>query len=57
METCVLMGSFDKYMVFETQFYEIWESDFNMKNNVVFMHSGGAKAIVAPHQSIAAAPL
>ena len=51
------MGSFDKYMVFETQFYEIWESDFNMKNNVVFMHSGGAKAIVAPHQSIAAAPL
>ena len=51
------MESFDKYMVFETQFYEIWESDFNMENNIVFMHSGGAKAIAAPHQSIAAAPL
>ena len=26
-------------MVFETQFYEIWEWYFNMKNNIVFMHS------------------
>ena len=32
------MGSFDKYMVFETQFYEKWESDFNMENNIAFNH-------------------
>ena len=37
-ETCVLMGSFGKYMVFKAQLYEIWEPDFNMQSNIDFMH-------------------
>ena len=31
--------SFGKYMVFETQLFEIWESAFNVESNISFMHS------------------
>ena len=37
-ETCVLMGPFGKYLIFETQLYKIWEPNFNMESNIAFMH-------------------
>ena len=37
-ETCVLMGPFGKYLIFTTQFYKIWEPNFNMESNIAFMH-------------------
>ena len=37
-ETCILRGQFGKYMIFETQLYEIWEPTFNMESNIVFLH-------------------
>ena len=40
------MPPFNKYMIFETQFYEIWELDFNMKSNIAFMHSESAPFFV-----------
>ena len=33
------MGPFGKYMVFETQLYEIWKLTFNVKSYIFFMHS------------------
>ena len=32
------MGQFGKYMVFETQLYEIWKLAFNVESDIFFMH-------------------
>ena len=45
-ETCVLMGSFGKYMVFGIQLYEIWKLAFNVESYIFFMPSEPAAYFV-----------